>query len=695
MKKQSESSLTNDIILAAATGKPLEKRVNRGTNLDQYLEIEKTEENKLFKHAEENKSHEEKYSSRKYEESLACFEQLDNKFNCLLPKSTIEKPKHAEEHQQILKKTKDYKHLWKHIESYHPEVAKAIISEERLNHGNPIKLIKEIIAGDKTLDKHEVIEKFYTKSSSKNRLIIEEQINRMAWITDSGIPFRACSGVLWKNYLFSVMKLGAALTPFSAQKEILETRTLCDSILPALGAILEQTNFEEMKKSDIISIVVDGWTEHEIYYVGIVVFFITENWNLKHQAIDLFTVPSRTAASLGIFLRLSIEKIFSNSTMIGCGVIDGAEKCVMKEAKLDFWWCVAHRIHLCVTHALEFDDNVLKKIENIVSLFHRSSILNNELLDIQVGDKKILISSSPTRWNSSYDMLSRFIDLLPFIQNMAKRKFFSDYLDEELNDWIQLPLLKMELLDLKNLLEPLSIMTKNLEGDYPTLHLVPKWIYKIQLHLEDFVGNEKYDSTARKVAQNLKNALNISYFKNFFEEPNYSLCSAALSLRYSNLPWLKDNIKSMIWDQIANECYSMLSESEMKYVSINNVQSVISSARKLLETEHERIQKERTDFKKKNPNLANDLNIAWPSPLDFWKVNVFPNFGLLMKVIKLFLMTPATSASVERYFKCAKFIDEGRDNLNTKTLILQTSIKNALNNNQLNIEEIINHLEKK
>lgn len=78
--------------------------------------------------------------------------------------------------------------------------------------------------------------------------------------------------------------------------------------------------------------------------------------------------------------------------------------------------CFAHSINLATQKALKIKrvSNVLSKIRRVVSFFHRSSTaaallkVKAELLDLPKVNLKIDVS---TRWNSAYDMTSRYLDL--------------------------------------------------------------------------------------------------------------------------------------------------------------------------------------------------------------------------------------------------------------------------------------------
>lgn len=75
--------------------------------------------------------------------------------------------------------------------------------------------------------------------------------------------------------------------------------------------------------------------------------------------------------------------------------------------------CYAHTLNLAVQKSLKVKQvsHILSRMRKIVAFFHQSSVATAKLREqadiLQLPAHKLLIDV-PTRWNSAYDMVSRF-----------------------------------------------------------------------------------------------------------------------------------------------------------------------------------------------------------------------------------------------------------------------------------------------
>lgn len=77
--------------------------------------------------------------------------------------------------------------------------------------------------------------------------------------------------------------------------------------------------------------------------------------------------------------------------------------------------CFAHTLNLIVQSALTLEEDLINKVKQIVSHFRRSTVANNALktyqIDNGIKEPKKLIQDVPTRWNATYYMICRFVEL--------------------------------------------------------------------------------------------------------------------------------------------------------------------------------------------------------------------------------------------------------------------------------------------
>ncbi|KAL1514400.1 hypothetical protein ABEB36_003661 [Hypothenemus hampei] len=80
--------------------------------------------------------------------------------------------------------------------------------------------------------------------------------------------------------------------------------------------------------------------------------------------------------------------------------------------------CFAHTLNLIVQSGLQFKDlqEIITKMRAIITWFKQSCIASDALRKAVPSEKK-LIQDVPTRWNSTYYMMERFLDLQSFIND--------------------------------------------------------------------------------------------------------------------------------------------------------------------------------------------------------------------------------------------------------------------------------------
>lgn len=83
---------------------------------------------------------------------------------------------------------------------------------------------------------------------------------------------------------------------------------------------------------------------------------------------------------------------------------------------LPHFGCFAHKLNLVVQDALAEIKETIAKVQRIVNHFRKSTIAKEKLLKYQsnqqnVAQPKTVLKSVPTRWNSVYVMLERFLEL--------------------------------------------------------------------------------------------------------------------------------------------------------------------------------------------------------------------------------------------------------------------------------------------
>ena len=100
-------------------------------------------------------------------------------------------------------------------------------------------------------------------------------------------------------------------------------------------------------------------------------------------------------------------------------IIDNTANAILAVTKLGLthFHCFVQMVSLVVNgaiHAVKRVEDVKKKVKNIVTPFHCSVKSTDHLEELQVKEGKVtrrLIQEVETRWNSTYYMLQRYLEL--------------------------------------------------------------------------------------------------------------------------------------------------------------------------------------------------------------------------------------------------------------------------------------------
>ena len=171
-------------------------------------------------------------------------------------------------------------------------------------------------------------------------------------------------------------------------------------------------------------ITVDCWTSRTMQpYMAITGHFINKT-TLDFKSIllqcNLLDSP-HTGENIADEIRLIIQE-WNLVDKINFFVTDNAANMQSAAYLLGFphYGCYAHTLNLVAQHALTVPEveHTLKKIKKTVAHFKRSSQAKSKLIKYQINSQDVaegsaltLIMSVPTRWNSTFLMLQRFVDL--------------------------------------------------------------------------------------------------------------------------------------------------------------------------------------------------------------------------------------------------------------------------------------------
>ncbi|XP_041823592.1 zinc finger BED domain-containing protein 4-like [Melanotaenia boesemani] len=334
--------------------------------------------------------------------------------------------------------------------------------------------------------------------------------------------------------------------------------------------------------------------------------------------------------------------------------------------------CVVHTLQL-VVNLIQKDNSIkrlLDKIRHLVRQFRKSSVATEQLLQ-QCGLS--LIKDCPTRWSSSYLMLSRLLEVKESLTLVANTMGWDCLLPSE---W-------QKVVILRDLLLPFAEHTKVLESDTSCLSLVVPALMDLKSHLSEFSQTHARSyrdlaSLAQKMSDNLLERF--THFLDVDAERFSPLAAAAC--------FLDSNVAEVLIENEEESIQNLLKEGEQYIVRSVPQQEELADEEDNRNAEAEGTPAKQPRFKffssnhssrpkifkttvkqelKKYKELLSDFN-SEVSGIQFWlsqSDTIFPN----MKPLALDILSmPASQAFAERVFSLTGDLSSGRRNRARVTL---------------------------
>nr|CAI5841850.1 unnamed protein product [Callosobruchus analis] len=193
---------------------------------------------------------------------------------------------------------------------------------------------------------------------------------------------------------------------------------ISNTLLPALYE--EKYNCVQKLVSDIQSatLTTDCWTSMNTEsFIAVTVHFISEDLQAKSVLLECCSFP-KAHTSVNLVTELNrIVTLWELESKILLAVKNNAAN-IKRAVKEDLSWkhfgCYAHTINLVVQDGLKLVSPVLTKVRALVAHFKRSTTTSGKLMDIQrqAGkEPKKLLQDVEARWNSTFYMLDRILDM--------------------------------------------------------------------------------------------------------------------------------------------------------------------------------------------------------------------------------------------------------------------------------------------
>ncbi|XP_035989501.1 zinc finger BED domain-containing protein 1 [Fundulus heteroclitus] len=201
---------------------------------------------------------------------------------------------------------------------------------------------------------------------------------------------------------------------------VLPTRQALKAMVEAKYESAKEHAKAKVEKVAAVSLTSDMWTSINMdAYLAVTCHFVEENEKLSSVLLGVQAFPQSHTAENIACVKASLMEEWGISGKVTCIVTDGAPNMVacVRDLKLRHHICVAHTLNLIVKRALDHQpalSGLRAKARKLVGYFRSSTTAKEKLTQVQhqLGMQATkLMQEVETRWNSTYLMLHRLVEL--------------------------------------------------------------------------------------------------------------------------------------------------------------------------------------------------------------------------------------------------------------------------------------------
>lgn len=334
-----------------------------------------------------------------------------------------------------------------------------------------------------------------------------QQLMTVKCIVDNNLPFKLVESKSFRNMI-------EAHNPHA---KVMSNKKVKEIVINLENA-MRNAAIEKMKGLSVC-LTLDHWTSkaHQ-NYTGMTAHFIDDDWKLHNLSLGIFLHEGGSTANdlEKSFISLCLDKVKLNGIKIFACTTDTTANMNSFGMKLERMgvahvYCTDHVLQLtcklCYTEAEETFGmpyaTSVQKARAVVTFFHKSTQATEKLknkqkaLDSFKGVPKGVIDDVVTRWWSTYDMISRLIELKSAIDIMSTEGQLGTVDPLFIHDWAHLH-------DISLVLKPFKESQKLLEGDkYVTASLVAQALKFIKDKLKALSQGNQPENASKALADRL------------------------------------------------------------------------------------------------------------------------------------------------------------------------------------------------
>ena len=317
------------------------------------------------------------------------------------------------------------------------------------------------------------------------------------------------------------------------------------------------------KEAKNVSLTTDIWTSiANDAYLTVSAHFISTDWTLYSVVLCTCAFPERHTGVEISHKLVGVTEEFSISDKIVCIVHDQGSNMVLcmrllnEERNWDSLRCSAHCLQLCINSSLSSVstvDTMIAQAKKLVAHFRHSVVASEALKarQTQMGvDEKKLIQSCSTRWNSSYEMMVRLLEMRwpisAVLSDDTVTKRSDRYLDLKSEYWALME-------ELVEILKPFQVATTFLQYEHnSSLSCIIPIIHGLDLNVQP----QPEDSVAiRQVKAKIRQELRTRWKLDNLDVNSLDVIAPVLDPRFKQMKYLNSeqiaSVKGEIKERLA------------------------------------------------------------------------------------------------------------------------------------------------